>query len=57
MTVRFKGDGLMLKPFKFAPSFDDFGKGLNPAPKPPAPAKPSEPTKPVEPPPTTPTPK
>lgn len=55
MSVTFKGEGLMLKPFKYAPSMGDLMKAT--APKPPAatpttpsePAKPAEPSKPTEP--------
>jgi hypothetical protein len=47
MSVRFKGDGLLLKPFKYAPDMKEMMKSMQP--KPAAPATPTEPAKPTEP--------
>ncbi|MCC7138615.1 MAG: hypothetical protein IT460_09345 [Planctomycetes bacterium] len=47
MTATFKGEGLMLKPFKYSPSLGELMKQN--APKPAAPSTPTEPAKPAEP--------
>jgi hypothetical protein len=50
MSVRFKGEGLLLKPFKYAPDLKEMMKSMQPKPAAPAtPTTPGEPTKPGEP--------